>query len=95
MANIVRILSTEAIDLTAATAETVAAKSHAWTARIIGDVPLHVFQDHEDASPVADADDYLVNEFDDQFINVGAGEELSVFSDYEGTVWVSEVKVSS
>lgn len=88
-----RILSTTAIDLTMGVADFVASKTYPWTARIVADTQVHVLVG---AAPTATEDDYTVIEFQEALISVGAGEEVSVIAPLEnGTVWVSEIKMSS
>lgn len=92
------VQETTAIDLTAGNEENIAAKEYAWTARIVANAMVHALVGGVDETPAATEDDYPVIEFKEALLNVGAGCELSLIVstlDTEGTVWVSEIKVSS
>jgi hypothetical protein len=89
---ILRFVETDAVDVDDASDTVISAKGYGWTARLIADVPFHFA-----VAGTAEATDEspYVNEFEPLYISVSAQEELALLGTDIGTVWVSEIKVSS
>ena len=96
MSVVLKVFDTVTADLVAGVAEVVvAAKSYCWTARIVTDAPVYVLIDHEDEAPEATDADFPILEYQETFLAVGKGEEISVVSEDVANVWISEVKCSA
>jgi hypothetical protein len=97
MVGVLHILETTHLAV-GATAENIPARDEPWTARIVTTSPMYALVDHEDNNPAATADDFPVIEYQETFLAVPAGYEISLIGDGEDTdddVWVSRVRVAA
>ena len=97
MVGVLHILETEHLAV-GATAENIPARSEPWTARIVTTSPMYVLVGDENDPPTATADDFPVMEYQETYLAIPAGHEISIIGDGEDTdddVWVSRVRVSA
>ncbi len=92
MLPILRFGDTDAVEVDDSSDAVIIAKTYAWTARLIGDVPFF-FKVGIDAEATDECP--YVNEFEPIYVAVSANEDLALLGTDLGTVWVSEIKLSA
>lgn len=89
MTRVLSIIATTALDIDTLGVDEIVAKGYPWIAHIVSDVPVHVVSG---ISVTADAEDFVITEFDVVMLAIPADHELSLLGTDVGVAWVSEVK---